>query len=139
MAYASRTDVEAFFAAADLAVWADRDNDQSLVKIAANIASALTSATDDIDDHLRGGPYTIPFTTVPTMIVDLCRKLAGCLLYSSRGAQDTNEATGEAMDRLAPIRREVYRKLGNIRAGNIRMNVASICTDSPFVVSSDTE
>lgn len=124
MAYAVRSDVEAFYGPRNVERWADLDEDQDPAKIAARIEAALAWATSEIDDHLRGGPYPVPFVLpAPATIVDLCAKLAGAWLYASRGAQDMNPQTGEQLDRLSAVRNDVYAKLRKLHAGVIRLDV----------------
>ena len=126
MAYATQADIEEFYGAQFVQTNADRDQDQDATKIAAAITAALEWATEEIDAHLRGGVVKLPLATpVPSMIKDVCRKLAGAFLYSHRGAADFDAQSGDAMDKLHPIRRECYRKLARIAAGRIDLDVDS--------------
>jgi len=131
-AYATREQLEVAFSAADIKMWADRNNNRNEAEITAAITDALDTATDYVNDAIRGGPYTVPFTNVPRTIMDLCRKRAGCELYGARGAQDTDE-NGQPIDRLSGIREMVDRRLAAIKAGLIQLD-AERADAVPFVV-----
>ena len=126
--YCTRADIEAFFGTEPVKTWADLNENENSAEIAARIITAIEFADNEIDDYLRGGPYVVPFDSIPYKIKDLTRKLAGCELYAPRGAQDMDEQTGEQSDRLTPIRKEVYRVLAKIRAGIVRLTAASYQT-----------
>ena len=126
--YCVKADIEQFFGTVAVGKWADLDGDADATKIAARIAAAIEWAGDEIDATLRGGRYTVPFTTpYPHHIWDICRKLAGTYMYSARGAEDT-DADGEAMDRFAPIRNECEKKLARILSGQLDLGITTART-----------
>lgn len=121
--YCQRSDVEAVFGPSNVLKWADIENDGDVDAIAARVASAIAWATEEINDKLRGGPYTIPLTglsvapALPTTVVDLTANLAGVWLYESRGVQDFSEETGTPYHRLQWNRKRAYDAMKEIRAG----------------------
>ena len=78
--YCQRSDVEDIFGVANVARWADLDNDQDATKIANRISRAIVWATAEMEDRLRNGPYQVPLTGTSATVVDLCAKLAGVWL-----------------------------------------------------------
>jgi hypothetical protein len=123
-AYCDRAFLEKRFGAANIRTWADMDNDHDAAKIEAAVADALETASRDLDDMLRGGPYTVPFTTVPDMIKDLTRKEAACQLYAARGCQDV-DGEGNPVDKLAGVRAEIDRKIRMIRGRKVTFDLDS--------------
>ena len=125
-AYCEKSNIVDCFGNTNVTQWADIDNDGSAVTIAARIARAIDVASDDIDDALRSGPYSIPITTptgtTPTVIVDIAAKLAGVWLYQSRGAEDTTQGPGQPLHMLSSVKGEAHLALANIRTGKIRLN-----------------
>lgn len=122
MAYATREQLEARFSAAEIKQWADRDSDGDATAIASAITAALDDATAEIDDRLRGGPYSVPFSSPPTIIVRTCCMIAAGMLYEPRGAQDFGEV-GEPLDRLHGVRKKAELNLRRIRAGVLRLDL----------------
>ncbi|HQU42388.1 MAG TPA: DUF1320 family protein [Pirellulales bacterium] len=120
--YCQRSDIEAVFGPANVAKWADIENNGDPVAIAARVASAIAWATEEINDKLRGGPYVIPLAggtvgpALPVTVVDLSANLAGVWLYESRGVQDFSEETGTPYHRLQWNRKRSYDALAEIRA-----------------------
>lgn len=134
MAYCVKADIEAVYGATNVAKWADLDNDADAVKIAARIAAAITYAEAYLNSALYGSRYQVPFTTAPTIIVDMCAKSAGLWLYESRGAQDVSPDTGQPVHRLAFLKSEIHHKLRAIKSGGLPLyNVGPVATNVPFV------
>lgn len=116
--YAVRLDIENIFGVFNVSKWADIDGQTHPVAIIARITEALTLITEEIDDILRGGPYTIPFTVVPSMIKRICATLAGIWLYEARGVTDT-DANGQPLHKYVSMKQDAYSKLQAIRCGAI--------------------
>ena len=90
--YANRSDIELLYGTSNVTKWADVDNNGVLDDITNRICWALQNATADIDSRLLGGPYKIKFATpYPIIIITLCARLAGIMLYDSRGITDFSE------------------------------------------------
>lgn len=136
--YCQDDDMYAIFGQVAVEKWGDLDRDGAGATITAAIQAAIQWASDEINDHLRGGPVTVPFSGVgtgsgpPSIIRDICAKLAGCQLYANRGAEDFG-TRGEPLDRLQGIRKEAYRKLRAVKRGRIRLEAShyDVCV-SPF-------
>lgn len=133
--YAVRSDIEELFGVAELKKWADREGTQDGSEIAAAIASALSDATEYVNDRLRGGRYDLPFAPIPPMIKDITRRRAATMLYEWRGATDY-DAKGAPLDRLTVHRKWVEDMLNKLRAGVIRLDATSVGGASyPHVVT----
>lgn len=134
MAYSVADDVRTVFGAVSVNSWADLDGDGS--GVSARIDAAIEEADAHIDAHI-GFMTTVPLSTVPTLIKWLSARKAGTILYSNRGHIDVDQQSGEELDKLTAMRREVERTLTNIRTGRIMISGVTPDT-SPGVVSIDT-
>lgn len=131
--YCSRSDINDIFGSTNVTKWADLDNDADAAEITSRIARAIVWGTTEINDRLRGGPYTIPLPiTAAATIVDLCATLAGVWLYRSRGVDDESE-----IDKYKWHWDRVEKTLSEIRGGKRRLDAPS-STDTggqaPFAV-----
>lgn len=135
MAYIVRADIEAIFGVSNIDVWADLNNNDNAGEITARITAAITRAEAMVDDRLRGGPYTVPFTgTIPETIKDVTARLAGVWLYESRRIEDAED---DEVGR-APYHQKVAEKtLSDIAAGKIRLDVATRTLYPQIVEDSD--
>lgn len=140
MAYATRADIEAVFGKSNVEQWADLDNDEVHVDIAARINTALADAIEFVDDTLRAGPYTLPLTSTHATIKRLTAILAGVRLYEARGVQDVNEVTGQPLHKYVWHKQDADKTLKRILAGQLRLagetDEASIV---PAVVTEDDD
>lgn len=133
-AYALRVDVENVYGPTNVAKWADLDNDQEAAHIQNRIEWACSRATDEINDRLRGGPYDVPFTSpFPSAVVDACARLAGCLLYESRGITDADE-DGESSNAVAPHRKRVDRWYREVLSGIRTIGGFPDATNAPRII-----
>lgn len=138
MAYIVRADIEDVFGVDNVKTWADLDNSGNLTDIAARITVAITKADALIDDMLRGGMYTIPFTgTIPETIKDISAKLAGVWLYEARGTSDVSESSGEPVHRLTWARDSAMSNVRKILAGVIRLDLTTRITYPQIVEDAD--
>ena len=109
--------------------------------IQARITKAITFATADINDKLRGGPYAIPFTTttLTASINQACTLKAGVWLYEWRGADDYNYEDRKLthrysfmMDRADKVIEELRRdarRLGSQTATKTRTRAPGVITE----------
>lgn len=134
--YCERSDIETIFGIAEVKTWADLDNNQVAADIANRITAAIAYAQNQIDDRLRGGPHTIPFTEPPpTTIIDVCAQLAGIRLYEARGVVDYNPDTGKPEHRHYLMSRKALKTLTNILASIITLDLDDIPATAPEVVT----
>lgn len=132
--YARRYDIERVFGGNNVAKWADVDNREDVYHIQDRITWALEQAKARMDDRLRAGPYEVPWSTpYPLTLIDCCARLAGILLYDSRGAQDIDQETGQAIDNLQVHRRYVDQYLRDVLASKMRPGARSTLTTHPEV------
>jgi len=119
MAYCIVSDVEMLFGETNVDKWADLDNDEDALKIAARIEWAIEEADNRIDTRMRGALYTIPFADpAPRTIETLSARLAGIALYDGRGITDQ-----EMDDRMAAHRKLVETTFGELISGKIRLDL----------------
>ena len=123
--YATRSDIEARYSQQNVNAWADLSNTQVASEITARITWALTTATDRINDLLRGGAYKVPLELVsgvyPSIIVDCTAHLAAIFLYELRGEQELDNK-GRPAHRLIGKKTEILELLSNLRMGSIRLD-----------------
>lgn len=132
MDYCTQQDIEDQFSPADVKKWADNANENDPTYIADRIARACTEGTTQLNDELRGGPYAVPFTTVPATITRLAATLAAVWLYRSRGIQDANDDS--IAGRLSSHRREAMQIIRRILAGQMVLDATSTCSTVPASV-----
>lgn len=137
MSYCTRSDIEALFGKANVAKWADVDNDQDADAIGDRIDQAIAVATARIDDRLRNGPYTLPIAGSPATLTNLAVQLAGVWLYESRGVQDFSPDTGFPVHRLRWHSEQAEKTLNDLLSGKLRLNATLVGngTTAPIVVN----
>ncbi len=132
--YASSYDIDVIFGNSNVQKWADVNNDQVDIDIQRRIGWALCLATSSLDDRLRSGPYPVPFTDpYANQLIDACARLAGVLLYESRGIVDTT-AEGEPVHQLAPHRKMVQQFIAAVHAGRCRPGGQPSATNYPQAI-----
>lgn len=101
MAYSTQTDLEDVYGTTNIAVWSQLNESASRAATGvpaadtARIARAIAYADAVINDRFRGFRYDLPFSPVPTAVVNWSATIAGVWLYRSRGiaaGSDTAEA-----------------------------------------------
>lgn len=138
MAYATQSQLETRYGRSNIQQWARMYGDEPAATVTSRISDALNWATEEIDSRLRGGPYTIPFAeTYPAHIVRACVMIAAVELYNRKGTQDYTD-DGQALNKLTGEREEALQMLREIRAGQIKLNVAELDEDVPEVISIET-
>jgi len=115
--YCSRDDVEDIYGIANVARWADLENNEDEDEIGARELKARQKAYTELNSLMRNKRYVTPFTApLPDEIVELAATYAGLWLYESRGAVDQDEQ-GNRVHRYALKRKEFYRKVKAIVVG----------------------
>jgi len=116
--YTSLADVIDIYGRANAELWSVMDSADETETL-ARVTRAIDDAEDHIDDVLRGGLYTVPFSDSPTppAINRLASMLAGVMLYEARGSLDVDPTTGIAQHRLYMQKRNVSRELARIKSG----------------------
>lgn len=120
--YCQRRDIEDIFGPPNVEKWADAENKRDGAHVAGRIAKAIELASVEVDDRLRGGSYSIPFTTIPVTIRQVTATLAGVWLYESRGVEDIDEASGRPIHRLTWHRKNAENVLTDIRTGKRKLD-----------------
>jgi hypothetical protein len=118
---AARIDVERVFGPTNVRNWADLESRRDEGHIASRIEWSLELAEAKVTARLRRGPYAVPFADpVDPVVVDLIARMAGVLLYDSRGAADGDGETNT----IAPHRRQADETIRAIMAGQVRLSHA---------------
>jgi hypothetical protein len=140
-AYCTQADVEAFYGPANVRAWASLTNNESSADVATRIAAAIETACAEIDDSLRGGPYTVPFSDAPDapkMIKRAAVLLTGVELYSARGSEDF-DPKGQPVNRLSAHEAKARRIIAEIHSRRLRLEIDVVATTTaPETISVDT-
>lgn len=132
MAYAARTDIELIFGKANVKRWADVDNVGSEATIELRVDWALELATEQIENRIRFAAYELPIEELPLELVDCCARLAGVLLYESRGFEDSEDSDGT--HKLIGHRKQAMRFIGSVSSGRVVLAGTRITSGGPSVV-----
>jgi hypothetical protein len=130
--YANESDVIQIYGTSNVTTWADLDNlgDNNLMK--TRVCWALQLAYEQINNRLYGGPYTVPFVMpAPYQVKDLNARLAGVLLYESRGIVDVPEGDKSSTHRLIYQRKLCEKIISGIHAGLIHLATLTGTTEIP--------
>lgn len=116
--------------------WTRYSDSETSAELAERIQRAIDDAEDEIDTRLRGGCYSIPFSTpIPVLIAAAATVLAGCRLYENRGAIEIDEVTGRPLHKFESDKRRSYRLLAAIRSGRIRLDLESEDVLHPYAIA----
>lgn len=138
MAYSTQSDIEAVFGTTNVALWSNTENtsitDGVPTANTSRIIDAITYADAVINDRFRGGRYTVPFSSTPTVVKNWSATLAGIWLYRSRGfaaGRDTEET-----NRYAALEGNALREMDLYLANSRRLDLAESSTrpTAPVVV-----
>jgi phage gp36-like protein len=128
--YATCDDLYMIFGRSNVDKWSDVDNDQDESLMRERKAWALHLASRELDDALRSGPYGTPFELpYPTTLIDATARLAGVLLYESRGLVDE-----ESTSVMQPHRDRVLRFTKRVLGGQLIIGDKLATIGLPVVV-----
>lgn len=131
--YVSRDDLDQLFGAANIDMWADKDNDQDSVKIAARVAWAIAVATDDFRARMRVSTYNLAELPGSLSAKLAVTRKAGDVLYTSRAVSDAEPGAD-----LLRIHRKLYLEfIQDIYAGRIVLEFDRACQAYPEVYLED--
>lgn len=122
--YATYAGMKAKYGTSNLQRWASVDGSENQQAQIDAITAAMDAADNYIDSLLLGGPYIVPFTSVPYVIKEVANVLAGVLLYDSQAISDTQSSSdlgAEAVGRFKTQRQMAMRTLGRIKVGDIML------------------
>lgn len=139
--YCTQDDIEKIFGERSVHRWADLDGDDDGYTIAARIAWASKLATEIVNARLQRCRYEVPFSTVPTLIVNLTAMQAGILLHDGRMM-----VSGDP-DRVSHIRVQFHAMLNQILKGQLKLLNPSTAEEltvileyqAPFAVTSSDD
>jgi phage gp36-like protein len=134
-AYCTDDDLDQLYGRTNVDKWADLESNEVAAEIRSRRAWARVEASREIDDRLRNGPYPVPLARpIPRTIARLAAQYAGVLLYESRGIQDVNPETGQAIHRLSWHRKEFSKRIVALHAGQLEPPIENETTSYPRVV-----
>lgn len=131
-AYHDREDIESYYGADNVAIWADLDNDQDATKIANRIQTVITRTESFVNSRLRRSRYTIPFSgTIPEEIIEVCSLLSGARLYEPRSNDDFTGDAAQALRMLVSVKqRRAESILRDIITGKLVLDTSD---DDPHI------
>lgn len=133
--WTSVDDLNNMFGRDNVFQWADLDNSEDQYSVAKRLAWAIRSATRDAIARLSGGPVNpAKLTGVPEPLRIAVTRMAGVLLYESRGVFDSADEMG--VHRLRRHEELANKFFNKVAAGQIRL--ACHVRMSPGVVSRET-
>ena len=98
MTYATQSDLENVFGAANILRWSNLTPSVSTTDT-ARVAAAIAYAEGVIDDRARRGRYATPLQgsggSLPAVVTDWAAKLAACWLYESRNMKRSGTSNSD--------------------------------------------
>jgi phage gp36-like protein len=125
--YIDLTDVENKFGADNIATWSNLDNDHRATVDMARVNVAINYAEEYVQDRMRNGRYTVPFSPLgqmPACIIDWCATKAGAWLYENRGTRD-GSPDADFGNRIAVLERRVDAEIDAVLAGTRELQLQS--------------
>lgn len=124
------------YSATAITQWADTDNSRNMTQIQSNIWAAVSEATDDFKQLLRGSPAGVITDDLALRSSGLrrnCTMMSAAILYRARGVRDTSDEEGR--DRFSSDMKRVDKFIKQIRAGQRRLLDGDVgVTTHPVVV-----
>lgn len=111
--YCTQTDIEERFGQAELIQLTDRVRSGSVDTTA--VARAIADASAEVDGYLAGR-YTLPFATIPPVLIRLTCDIAVYNLFAAR-------RNGGMVDDVRNRYRDAVRLLENIASGKVTFGV----------------
>ncbi|MCC6320312.1 MAG: DUF1320 family protein [Phycisphaerales bacterium] len=119
MAIITQDDIELVFGETNVAVWSNLKSDSATADT-ARITWAIASAEAELANRLRTSKYAVPLSPTGSHdyeVKNILAKIAGSLLYESRGIRDV-AAGGRAADRVASHKTQAYAAIDMIVGGS---------------------
>lgn len=136
LAWTSRTELYNMFGQTNVRHWADLENDSADADIDERINWAVDEATEDARARLTDSPVDLPnIGNAPRVLRIAVTRLAGVLLYESRGVKDT--ASEDGTHRLTYHKKEADKFFRRVQAGVLRIDTGS--TSYPVVQTNDED
>lgn len=136
-AYCDRANIEMIYGTTNVRKWADIENNGEEDHIEDRIDWACQTATTRMNDRLREGTYPVPFESpYPEQVIEMTARLAGVLLYDSRGITDMG-ADDEPAHQLSPHRKMVNDFIRLILSKRITFEGLISATNYPRALSLD--
>lgn len=135
LGWSSREEVEDLFGANNVSKWADKDNDESAVKIRRRIRRAIEWATADARMRLTDtGVRLSELRDAPLVLRDAVSRMAGVWLYETRGLEDTTDDS-DGKHVLMIHKKEAKKFYDGLRSGRYRIDAGA--TRIPIVVKDE--
>lgn len=130
--WTSREELNSMFGETNVDQWGDLENTGNASLIANTINEACEDATDDARSRLRNSAAGT-IVVAPRILRRNVTRLAGMLLYESRGVSDAPDS-GEGKHRLAYSNKRADAFFRAVQAGQIQLTGAVPPTSYPFAV-----
>jgi len=124
--YTDSYQIEQAFGIDNLHKWLAIDDHDEAVDYALRAYRFIADAEAEVDDLLRGGPCTVPFTVVPSVISKIATNMAAVRMYEARGVVDTDDDTGAVRHRLGFAAKWADKEIGRIKSGQLRLAVENV-------------
>lgn len=130
--WTSRGEIENMFGLTNVTQWADLENQGVTADIADRIQWAVEEATEEARMRLRGSSVDLEaLQCAPRPLRLATTRVAGLLLYESRGIKDVDEE-GHGMHRLSWHSKRADKFFQQVRAGTLLLDDGSV--SHPVVV-----
>lgn len=133
LAWTSRKEMEFMFGVENLKQWADLENNQSAADISERIQWAVDEATADARERLMDSPVNLAaMSEAPRTLRVATTRLAGVLLYESRGVKDAEAENGK--HKLSYHQERADKYFQKVIAGTTRIQGVDGATTIPGIV-----
>jgi len=129
--------IETTFGVDNVHKWCSIDDHDDAVDYALRMYQLIAAAEAEIDDVLRGSAVSVPLTTtIPSIVTEIATALAAVRMYEARGVVDFNTETGQPQHRLQYQKKEAWKRLAMLKAGQLRLDGETV-QRHPEVVCDD--
>lgn len=120
--YTDLYNIETQFGVDNVHKWLGINENDQAVDYAMRAYEFIKRVESEIDDNLRNGSSTVPFTApIPDFITQLATTLAAVRMYESRGVMDLDPVTGKPMHRLQFHANWVTQQLKRMRVDDVQL------------------
>lgn len=124
--WTSETELEDMFGTENVRTWADLENEDDAATIMRRKRWAIQWATDEARSHLARTRYA-GLDCAPAVLRQATTRLAGVLLYESRGVQDA-DGEGNPQHRLRWHRAEAEKFFRRVKADQVYLGTQEVIT-----------
>lgn len=124
--WSSKEELERMFGVSNVQQWADLENNEVVAEINSQVQWAVQQATEDAKLRLKTSPFDVAgLTCVPSPLRVATTRLAGVMLYESRGIKDIDE-DGQGRHRLVRHERLADKFFRQVIAGQLVLDAGTV-------------